>query len=178
MTKSAHCKLLLESLSDYVDGTLSEELCAEIQRHISACQNCSIVVDTLPIRPSAQDHLSLSCDHRRAGKRAPRRARAPLPQPETGRLSPALSNFFGLKTSNRMNDIIRNLPRAGRLIFKSSSPLPDHTAREPWCSRIRWRWKARWYRLKWSKQRSSPSFPTGITSAACRRPQSMMAKAT
>ena len=47
MTKSAHCKSLLESLSEYVDGTLSEELCAEIQRHISACQNCSIVVDTL-----------------------------------------------------------------------------------------------------------------------------------
>jgi len=47
MTKSAECKSLLESLSDYVDGTLSEELCEEIQRHIDECQNCHIVVDTL-----------------------------------------------------------------------------------------------------------------------------------
>jgi anti-sigma factor RsiW len=41
------CKSLLESLSDYVDGTLSEELCEEIQRHIAECHNCQIVVDTL-----------------------------------------------------------------------------------------------------------------------------------
>jgi len=47
MTKSVECKSLLESLSDYVDGTLSEELCEEIQRHIAECQNCQIVVDTL-----------------------------------------------------------------------------------------------------------------------------------
>ncbi len=47
MTQSAHCKSLLDSLSEYVDGTLSEELCNEIQRHLSDCQNCSIVVDTL-----------------------------------------------------------------------------------------------------------------------------------
>ena len=47
MIKSAECKSLLESLSDYVDGTLSEELCEEIQRHIDECQNCHIVVDTM-----------------------------------------------------------------------------------------------------------------------------------
>lgn len=47
MTPSAECKPLLESLSDYVDGTLGEELCAEIQRHVSECQDCRIVVDTL-----------------------------------------------------------------------------------------------------------------------------------
>jgi anti-sigma factor RsiW len=47
MTKSAECKSLLESLSDYIDGTLSEELCEEIQRHIAECQDCHIVVDTL-----------------------------------------------------------------------------------------------------------------------------------
>lgn len=46
MTKSVECKSLLESLSDYVDGTLNEELCEEIQRHIDECQNCHIVVDT------------------------------------------------------------------------------------------------------------------------------------
>ena len=47
MTKSAECKSLLETLSDYVDGTLDEELCEEIQRHIVECQDCRIVVDTL-----------------------------------------------------------------------------------------------------------------------------------
>jgi anti-sigma factor RsiW len=41
------CQTLLGSLSEYVDGTLSEELCEEIDRHIAECQNCHIVVDTL-----------------------------------------------------------------------------------------------------------------------------------
>ena len=47
MIKSAECNSLLESLSDFVDGTLSEELCEEIQRHSDVCQNCHIVVDTM-----------------------------------------------------------------------------------------------------------------------------------
>ncbi len=49
MTDHDHsqCRSLLGSLSDYVDGTLGEELCEEIQRHVSECQNCRIVVDTL-----------------------------------------------------------------------------------------------------------------------------------
>jgi anti-sigma factor RsiW len=41
------CQALLGSLSDYVDGILSEELCEEIDRHIAECQNCHVVVDTL-----------------------------------------------------------------------------------------------------------------------------------
>ena len=45
--KDSKCHALLGSLSDYVDGTLSEELCEEIDRHISECQDCNIVVDTL-----------------------------------------------------------------------------------------------------------------------------------
>jgi anti-sigma factor RsiW len=49
MTSFDHskCQTLLGSLSEYVDGTLSEELCEEIDRHIAECQNCHIVVDTL-----------------------------------------------------------------------------------------------------------------------------------
>lgn len=43
----SNCKALLGSLSDYVDGTLGEELCEEIERHVSECQNCRVVVDTL-----------------------------------------------------------------------------------------------------------------------------------
>ncbi len=41
------CRSLLGSLSDYVDGTLSEELCQEIERHAADCQDCHIVIDTL-----------------------------------------------------------------------------------------------------------------------------------
>jgi predicted anti-sigma-YlaC factor YlaD len=42
-----NCRYLLESLSDYVDGELKEELCFEIDRHMEGCDNCRIVVDTL-----------------------------------------------------------------------------------------------------------------------------------
>ncbi len=42
-----NCKELLGSLSDYVDGTLDESLCHEIEEHLASCTNCRIVVDTL-----------------------------------------------------------------------------------------------------------------------------------
>ena len=41
------CKDMLGSLSDYIDGELEKELCAEIEQHVAECVNCSIVVDTL-----------------------------------------------------------------------------------------------------------------------------------
>jgi len=41
------CRSLLGFLSDYVDGSLGEELCEEIERHVAECQNCHVVVDTL-----------------------------------------------------------------------------------------------------------------------------------
>jgi anti-sigma factor (TIGR02949 family) len=41
------CRQLLGSLSEYVDGTLEQELCTEIERHLSECEDCRIVVDTL-----------------------------------------------------------------------------------------------------------------------------------
>lgn len=42
-----HCHSLLNSLSDYVEGDLGDELCAEIDRHLQNCENCRIVIDTL-----------------------------------------------------------------------------------------------------------------------------------
>lgn len=42
-----NCRHLLASISDFVDGSLGEELCAEIQRHLDGCENCRIVVNTL-----------------------------------------------------------------------------------------------------------------------------------
>ena len=43
----SECKNLLGSLSDYIDGEASRELCLEIERHVAGCQNCRVVVDTL-----------------------------------------------------------------------------------------------------------------------------------
>jgi anti-sigma factor (TIGR02949 family) len=42
-----HCHALLGNLSEYVDGVLEEELCAEIERHLEGCDNCRIVIDSL-----------------------------------------------------------------------------------------------------------------------------------
>ncbi|HEY9087983.1 MAG TPA: zf-HC2 domain-containing protein [Anaerolineaceae bacterium] len=44
---SPNCKVLLGSLSDYIDGDLQAELCAQIEEHIKNCENCRIVVNTL-----------------------------------------------------------------------------------------------------------------------------------
>ena len=42
-----NCRHLLDSLSDFVDGSLADEVCAEIERHLAECEDCHIVVDTL-----------------------------------------------------------------------------------------------------------------------------------
>ncbi len=41
------CRKLLGTLSEYVDGELSEELCSVLEKHMEDCENCRIVVDTL-----------------------------------------------------------------------------------------------------------------------------------
>ncbi len=37
----------LNHLSDFVDGNLEPELCAKLESHLTECDNCRIVVDTL-----------------------------------------------------------------------------------------------------------------------------------
>lgn len=41
------CRYLLDELSDYIDGTLNQALCHELELHLADCENCRIVVDTL-----------------------------------------------------------------------------------------------------------------------------------
>ena len=41
------CSHLLNSLSEYIDGTLSDLLCEEIERHVAECEDCRVVIDTL-----------------------------------------------------------------------------------------------------------------------------------
>lgn len=47
MHRHEDCRQLLNSLSDYVDGDVPQELCDEIELHMKGCDNCRIVVDTL-----------------------------------------------------------------------------------------------------------------------------------
>lgn len=59
-TKKENCRHLLNSLSEYIDGTISDEFCYEIERHLSDCEDCQVVVDTLEktvslYRRSAED---------------------------------------------------------------------------------------------------------------------------
>ena len=47
MAMDQHCKDLLGTLSEYIDGTLQQEICAELENHLASCENCRIVVNTL-----------------------------------------------------------------------------------------------------------------------------------
>jgi len=41
------CKHLLGNLSEYIDGELQAELCAELEQHLQECDDCRVVVNTL-----------------------------------------------------------------------------------------------------------------------------------
>lgn len=47
MKKDNDCNHLLDELSDYLDGEATTAVCAEIERHLSDCEDCRVVVDTL-----------------------------------------------------------------------------------------------------------------------------------
>lgn len=42
-----NCPEYVNELNDFLDGTLDDDLCAEIQKHLGECKNCRIMVDTL-----------------------------------------------------------------------------------------------------------------------------------
>ncbi|MGE5374932.1 MAG: anti-sigma factor family protein [Bacteroidota bacterium] len=41
-----NCAQMLGSLSDYIDGDLSPELCQEIEKHLAGCEDCRVVLNT------------------------------------------------------------------------------------------------------------------------------------
>ena len=41
------CRELIKELSEYVDGTLDENLCAELEQHLEGCNPCQLVVDNV-----------------------------------------------------------------------------------------------------------------------------------
>ena len=42
-----HCREIFQNMSEYIDGELDGQLCAEIEAHIETCRDCKIVIDTL-----------------------------------------------------------------------------------------------------------------------------------
>ncbi len=43
----SECSELLSSLGEYVDGSLSPELCTLLEEHMRGCNRCRVVVNTL-----------------------------------------------------------------------------------------------------------------------------------
>ena len=41
------CEELLAALNEYVDGTLSPEICEGFEEHLKGCNPCEIVVDNI-----------------------------------------------------------------------------------------------------------------------------------
>jgi len=41
-----NCEGLLESLSAYIDGELPPDLCAELEKHLAGCNDCTVVLNT------------------------------------------------------------------------------------------------------------------------------------
>jgi RNA polymerase sigma-70 factor (ECF subfamily) len=44
---SRHCKQVFANLSDYLDGTLDDTLCKELERHIEGCKPCEAFLSSL-----------------------------------------------------------------------------------------------------------------------------------
>lgn len=47
MDHNENCRHFLDSLSEYIDGQLSDEICRELEGHLAECNNCRVVIDTL-----------------------------------------------------------------------------------------------------------------------------------
>ncbi len=60
------CNQMLGNLSEYIDGELRAELCAQIEGHLKTCENCRVVVDTLrktiELFEKNQESDELPCD--------------------------------------------------------------------------------------------------------------------
>jgi anti-sigma factor RsiW len=47
MVYTDNCRKILVEISDYIDGELDEALCTDLEKHLSNCHNCTVVVNTL-----------------------------------------------------------------------------------------------------------------------------------
>ena len=46
MTSLLTCKQLLDELSEYLDGNVQDDVRSHLDKHVSECPNCWVVVDT------------------------------------------------------------------------------------------------------------------------------------
>lgn len=83
-----HCKKLLGTLSEYVDGELDPALCAELERHMAECRDCQIMVDTL----RKTIILYRTAGHRPVPEDVKARLYAVLSLERTGKSSPDVKN--------------------------------------------------------------------------------------
>ncbi len=44
---TAECLDILSQMNQYVDGELAAEICHDLEQHLSECQDCQVVFDTL-----------------------------------------------------------------------------------------------------------------------------------
>ncbi len=47
MIKRKHCHDLISQISEYIDGELADALCRQLEEHLSKCQNCSVVYNSM-----------------------------------------------------------------------------------------------------------------------------------
>lgn len=50
------CKEVLDSLSDYLDADMKEDLISEMKRHIGSCQDCRAEFDTITMTIKLYKH--------------------------------------------------------------------------------------------------------------------------
>lgn len=53
----AHCLKILRQLSQYIDDELSTEVCKEIRKHLGACPNCEVFLNSLRQTVTLYRHL-------------------------------------------------------------------------------------------------------------------------
>lgn len=65
MTEHVHtgkCSAMLGNLSDYIDGNLQDEICAQIEEHMKTCDNCRVVVNTLRKTVELYEHCNVDIE--------------------------------------------------------------------------------------------------------------------
>lgn len=74
-----NCKGVIRELSNYLDGDLDAALVAEVERHLTHCEDCKLVVDT------TRQTIQIYCNSEPL----------PLPNGVSARLQAALQNKLG-----------------------------------------------------------------------------------
>lgn len=62
--KTGRCMHILQRLSAYIDDELASDVCQEIRRHLGACPNCEVFVESLR-------HTVTLCRHKPAPALSP-----------------------------------------------------------------------------------------------------------